>query len=151
MELSERLKNNLVKYQKQFEELNNDPQFRNIAFGSAGYLSKASKNRLYSHREKIGKILDKINLTQLSIRIVNGELFYFKDIQGIYNNFLAMRNPELGCEFQDECFRICKVTDMINIIFDAFQVPYSKSILKYKMKYQNSGGILIEIPLEMAK
>lgn len=151
MELLERLKNNLAKYKKQFEELNNDPQFRNIAFGSAGYLSKASKNRLYSHREKIGKILDKINLIQLSIKIVNGELFYFKDIQGIYNNFLSMRNPEFGYEFQDECFHICKVTEMINIVFDAFQVPYRKSILKYKMKYQNSSGVLIEIPLEMTK
>ena len=77
MELLEKLKNNLAKYQKQFEELNNNQQFRNIAFGSVGYLSKASKNRLYSHREKIGKILDKINLIQLSIRIVNGELFLF--------------------------------------------------------------------------
>lgn len=149
--LLDKLENNLIKYQKQFEELNNDPQFRNIAFGSAGYLSKASKNRLYSHREKIGKILDKINLTQLSIRIVNGELFEFKDIQSIYNNFLSIRNPELGYEFQDECFRICKVTEMINVVFDAFQVPYSKSILKYKMKYQNSSGVLIEIPLEKMK
>lgn len=149
--LLDKLENNLIKYQKQFEELNNDPQFRNIAFGSAGYLSKASKNRLYSHREKIGKILDKINLTQLSIRIVNGELFEFKDIQSIYNNFLSIRNPELGYEFQDECFRICKVTEMINVVFDAFQVPYSKSILKYKMKYQNSSEVLIEIPLEKMK
>lgn len=149
--LLDKLENNLVKYQKQFEELNNDPQFRNIAFGSAGYLSKASKNRLYSYRNKIGTVLDKINLTRLSIKIVNGELFNFKDIQSIYNNFLSIRNPELGYEFQDECFRICKVAEMINIVFDAFQVPYSKSILKFKMKYQNSGGTLIEIPLEMTR
>lgn len=148
--LIDRLENNLAKYQKQLEELNNDPQFRNIAFGSAGYLSKASKNRLYSQREKIGEICDKIQLTKLAIKIVNGELFDFKDIQDIYNSFLALRNPELGYELQDECFRICKVTEMINITFDAFQVSYRKSILKYKMKYQNSSGILIEIPLEMA-
>lgn len=81
--LIDRLENNLAKYQKQFEELNNDPQFRNIAFGSAGYLSKASKNRLYSQREKIGEICDKIQLTKLAIKIVNGELFDFKDIQDI--------------------------------------------------------------------
>lgn len=146
--LLDKLQNNLIKYQNQFEELNNDPQFRNIAFGSAGYLSKESKNRLYSHREKIGRILDKINLTRLSIKIINGELFDFKDIQNIYNNFLSIRNPEFGYEFQDECFRICKVTEMITIIFDTFQAPYSKSILKYNIKYQNSSGALIEIPLE---
>lgn len=125
--------------------------FRNIAFGSAGYLSKASKNRLYTQRNKIGKICDNIQLTKLSIKIVNGELFNFKDIQNIYNSFLVLRNPELGYEFQDECFRICKVTEMMNIIFDTFQVAYRKSILKYKMKYQNSSGTLIEIPLEMAR
>ena len=144
-----KLENNLLKYQRQFDELNNDPRFRNIAFGSAGYLSKASKNRLYSQREKIGKVCDKIQLTKLAIKIVNGDFFDFKDIQDIYNSFLALRNPELGYELQDECFRICKVTEMINIIFDIFQVPYRKSILKHKMKYQNSNGILIEIPLEM--
>lgn len=146
-----KLENNLSKYQNQFDELQNDTQFRNIAFGSAGYLSKASKNRLYSQREKIGRICDKIQLTKLSIKIVSGEQFYFKDIQDIYNKFLALRNPELGYEFYDECFRICKVTEMMNIIFDAFQVPYRKSILKHKMKYQNSSGTLIEIPLEMAQ
>lgn len=144
-----KLENNLTKYQKQFEELSSDSQFRNIAFGSAGCLSKASKNRLYSQREKIGRVLDKIKLIELSIKIVNGELFNYKDIQDIYNNFLILRNPELGYEFQDESFRIRKVTEMMNIIFDAFQMPYRKSILKNKMKYQNSNGILIEIPLEM--
>lgn len=149
--LLDKLENNLSKYQKQFEELNNDPQFRNIAFGSAGYLSKASKNRLYSQRERIGRVLDKIKLTELSIKIVNEELFNFKDIQDIYNNFLALRNPELGYEFQDEYFRIYKIAEMIEIIFNAFQVPYSKSILKHNMKYQNSNGILIDIPLEIAQ
>lgn len=149
--LIDRLENNLAKYQKQFKELNIDPQFRNIAFGSVGYLSKSSKNRLYSQREKIGEICNKIQLTKLSIKIVNGELFDFKDIQNIYNSFLALRNPELGYEFQDECFRIRKVTEMINIIFDVFQVSYRKSILKHKMKYQNSSGRLIEIPLEMTE
>lgn len=149
MNLTDKLEKNLKKYQAQFEELNNDFQFRNIAFGSAGYLSKASKNRLYSQREKIGKVLDKIKLTELSIKIVKGELFNFSDIRGIYNNFLSLRNPELGIEFYDECFHICKVTEMINIIFEAFQTPYRKSILKYGMKYENSHGGLIKIPLEM--
>lgn len=147
--LVDKLESNLNKYQKQFEEITNEPQFRNIAFGSAGYLSKASKNRLYTQREKIGKICDNIQLTKLSLKIVNGELFELRDIQEIYNNFLALRNPELRDEFMDGCFRIYKVTEMINIIFDAFQVPYRKSILKHKMKYKNSNGILIEIPLEI--
>lgn len=147
MSLLDRLENNLIKYQQQFEEANNDAQFRNIAFGSAGYLSKASKNRLYTQRKKIGEICDKIQLIKLSIKIVSEEMFEFKDIQEIYNSFLSLRNPELGTEFMTECFRICKVTEMINIIFEAYQVPYRKSILKYKLKYKNSGGTVIEIPL----
>lgn len=150
MGLLERLENNLNKYNQQFEEATNDSQFRNIAFGSAGYLSKASKNRLHTQREKIGKICDKIQLTKLSIKIVSGEIFEFRDIQEIYNNFLSLRNPELGAEFMTESFRICKVTEMINIIFEVHQVPYRKSILKYRLKYKNSSGTVMEIPLEIS-
>lgn len=150
MRLSDRLESNLSKYQRQFEEAVNDAQLRNIAFGSAGYLSKASRNRLYAQREKIGRLCDKIQLTQLSIRIVNGETFEFKDIQAIYNSFLSLRNPELGAEFMTECFRLCKVTEMINIIFEVYQVSYRKSILKYKLKYKNSSGAVLEIPLEIS-
>lgn len=148
MSLLERLENNLNKYNELFEEANNDSQFRNIAFGSAGYLSKASKNRLYAQREKIGKICDKIQLTKLCIKIVRGETFNFQNIQDTYNNFLSVRNPEMRVEFATECFRICAVSDMINIILEAHQVPYRKTILKYKLKYQNNHGMIIEIPLE---
>lgn len=148
MSLLDRLDNNLIKYQQQFDEAINDAQFRNIAFGAAGHLSKASKNRLYRQREKIGRICDKIQLTKLSIKIVGGEIFEFRDIQEIYNSFLSLRNPEFGTEFMTESFRICKVTEMINIIFEAYQVPYRKNILKYKLKYKSFSGTVIEIPLE---
>ena len=150
MDLLGRLESNLSKYQQQFEAANNDAQFRNIAFGSAGYLSKASRNRLYAQRKKIGEICDKIQLSELSMRIVKGDVFEFRDIQKIYNNFLSLRNPEFGAEFMTECFRLRKVTEMINIIFEVYQVPYRKRTLKYKLKYKNSSGAMLEIPLEIS-
>lgn len=149
--LLERLENNLNRYNEQFEEVNNDSQFRNIAFGSAGYLSKASKSRLYAQREKIGRICDKIQITKLCIKIVKGETFNFQDIQDTYNNFLAVRNPEMRVEFATECFRLCAVSDMINIILEVHQAPYRKNVLKYKLKYQNRHGGIIEIPLGKAQ
>ena len=45
--LIERLEIKLKTYTNEFEVLQNDSQIRNIAFGSAGYLSKGSKNKLY--------------------------------------------------------------------------------------------------------
>lgn len=145
--LLNRLEANLEKYTRQFDELVDDFQFRNIAFGAAGYLNKASKNKLYSQRGRIGVICDKIQLTRLCIRIVKGEPFNYMDIRGIYTSFLADRSPEMSSEFETECFRLYAVKVMINMIFEVYQVPYRKSIVKYKLKYCNGGGNIIDIPL----
>ena len=78
--LIERLEIKLKTYTNEFEVLQNDSQIRNIAFGSAGYLSKVSKNKLYKYREKLGTITDKIELTKFCLKIVKGESFNLNDL-----------------------------------------------------------------------
>ena len=149
-DLLEKLNANLDRYTIQFEEINADPQFRNIAFGSAGYLSKASKNRLAAFRNRLGKITDKIALTKLCIKLVTGETFTYGDVRKIYYDFLAIRNPEMESYFLTECFPLCKVREMLTLIFDIHNVAYRKSVLRYNMKYTNTSGCTMDIPLTTA-
>jgi hypothetical protein len=145
--LLERLEAKLKKYQQEFDSVNNNPQLRNIAFGSAGYLSKASKNRLYAFREKIGKICDNIALIELSIKIVSREIFTSYDLYTIAIKFLSLTHPEFLSIFRDSCFSLYKAKEMFNIIFEQYLVPYRKEILKLGIEYENEHGTRMTIDL----
>lgn len=144
--LIEKLENKVEKYKRQFEEINNNPQFRNIAFGSAGYLSKGSKNRLYKYREKLGTIATSIQLTNFCIRIVKGETFKLNDLHEL-TLFITDLNPEFEFTFYNPCFSLAKVKEVVNIIFDRYSLPYKKDIFNCGLEYENEHGTRILINL----
>lgn len=146
--LLKRLEDKLVKQQQEFDTVSNDTQIRNIAFGSAGYLSNASRNRLYKYREKIGNICNNIELTTLSIKIVSKEIFILHDLYTTANKFLSLTHPEFLSIFRYDCFALCKVKEMFNIIFEQYLVPYRKEILKCGIEYENEHGIRMTIDLK---
>ena len=51
----------------------NDERMRNIAFGSAGHLSRASRNRLVAWRDSIGKATTKSLAAKLVLSVARGE------------------------------------------------------------------------------
>lgn len=147
--LLEKLTDKKTKMISEYESLINNSQIRNIAFASAGYLSKASKNRLYSHRERIGKLLDNIGLLEICIKIVEQkDDFVLEDLYRIAVKYLSLTYPEYTNVFRDACFPICKVKEMMNLIFQIYNVPYKKEILSYGMNYLNNSGCQIKIKLK---
>lgn len=147
--LLNKLKDTKAKNELEYESLMCDSQFRNIAFGSAGYLSKASKNKLYSHRERIGKLLDNIGLLEVCIKIVEQkDDFVLEDLYRIAVKYLSLTYPEYTNVFRDACFPIYKVKEMMNLIFKIYNIPYKKDILSYGINYLNNSGYQIKIELK---
>lgn len=140
VKLAEKLEQKLKTYMDEFDLLQNNSQIRNIAFGSAGYLSKGSKNRLYKHREKLGTITDKIQLTKFCLKIVKGESFNLNDLHRINISFVADMYKEHETDFCDPCFPVFKVKEMVDIIFSRYSLPYKKDILACGLNYENTHG-----------
>lgn len=138
----------LYNYLKEFQEAQSDSQIREIAFGSAGNLSKASKGRLDRHREKIGRLLINAELMKVAIKLTRGEEFHLDDLEKIARDFLGNRNPEYQTYFYTGYFRLAEVTEMLGLIFEIYQLPYRKQLCTYKMKYRNQHDGLIEISLK---
>jgi len=149
-ELINKLSNKLTQYESEFDELCNNSQFREIAFGSAGNLSKASKNRLYSYRNQIGNIGDKVNITKYALKIAKGECFTRYDLSDLHRDFLLTRNPEYEQYFYTDCFPIRIVKEMVNLIFDLFHAPYRNSVLKNPLLFKCESGRICEISLTTA-
>lgn len=145
--LIERLEIKLKKYMNEFEVLQNNSQIRNIAFGSAGYLSKGSKNRLYKHREKLGTITDKIELTKFCLKIVKGESFNLNDLHKLNISFVSDIYKEYATVFYDPCFPVIKVKEIVHIIFDRYCLPYKRDIISCGLNYENNHGAKLVINL----
>lgn len=145
--LIERLEIKLKTYTNEFEVLQNDSQIRNIAFGSAGYLSKGSKNKLYKHREKLGTITDKIELTKFCLKIVKGESFNLNDLHKLTISFVADMYKEYESVFYDPCFPVIKVKEIVHIIFNRYSLPYKKDIISCGLNYENTHGAKLIINL----
>lgn len=145
-----RLEVKLRKYLNDFEELQSNLQIRNMAFGSAGYLSKGSKNKLYKHREKIGDVTDEIQLTEFCLKIAKGEVFYLNDLHKLNTFFVADLHPEYSNVFLDTCFPIFRVAEIVNMIFERYSLPYKKDILSYGLVYKNTSGVKMLIDLKKA-
>lgn len=145
--LKEKLNIKLQKNKLKFDEIMNNTQLRNIAFGSVGCLSKGSKSRLYNYRKQIGCICNDIKLTEIALKIVNEEEFNICDLRDIYTSFLEERNSEYGYYFYTDIFPLRVVKEMINLIFDIYNFPYRKKITNIPLKYKNqhNGIIFIEL------
>jgi hypothetical protein len=146
--LVDKLQNKLEQYQNDFDEIYNNKQFREIAFGSAGNLSKASKNRLNSYRTQIGDACSKINIIKYALKIVNGETFTRYDLLDFHKDFILERNPEYEEYFYTDCFPIRIVKEMVDLIFDLYNAPYRKSVLSYPLIFQSGSGSKCQIPLQ---
>lgn len=59
----------------------NNQQMRNIAFCSAGNLSKGSRGRLNAHRDKLGKVTEKSIAGKLTLSIAEGNPLSLIEIQ----------------------------------------------------------------------
>lgn len=147
IKLIERLETKLNKYTNEFELLQKDPQIKNIAFGSAGYLSKGSKNKLYKYRDKLGITTDKIQLTKFCIRLVKGESFSLNDLHKLSISFVADIYEEYESIFLNSCFPIYKVKAMVHIIFNRYSLPYKQDIISCGLLYEREDGTNLVINL----
>lgn len=146
-ELIVKLTNKLKQLDEEFDSIINDPQIRNIAFGSAGCLSKASKNRLYRHRDKIGVMGDKVGITKLALKIAQGEPFTRFDLDQLRIDFLLRRTDDYDV-FYTDAIPIRIIREMINEIADIFHLPYKRVVFKNPLIFNSLGSNSIcEIPL----
>lgn len=68
----------------------NNQQMKNIAFCSAGNLSKGSRGRLNAHRDKLGKVTEKSIAGQFTLSIAEGKPLELFEIQ---QKFITCSTP----------------------------------------------------------
>lgn len=115
----------------------NDEQMRNIAFGSAGNLSRGSRSKLYSWRDKLGAASGKALAAELTLRAAKGEVFTREEIQ---RKFITLSTQ---VELQE---RQALVTGNINTItLGDFATMLRMCMAKFDKRLSKSLPVTIEM------
>lgn len=114
-----------------------DQQMRNIAFGSAGNLSRGSRNKLTGWRDKLGRAADKALAGELTLRVARGEVITREEIQ---RKFITMSTPVELEEHQSAA------TSSINsITLGDFAAMLRKCLSKFDKRLAKSLPVTIEM------
>ncbi|CVI71740.1 hypothetical protein [Alistipes sp. CHKCI003] len=92
-----RYKDQAARLKEELNEALNDERYRNLSFVSVGNLSRANRNYLTRHMEKIGRLQHRYDLCVRMQRIVDGEVFTLDDIDKCRMEIMR-RYPEYGQE-----------------------------------------------------